>query len=64
MESLMPLLVVSVLMLVPLLPAAILYKLLTPAKARTGRGAGVGGRNDRCRHAVDTVAVGRGGRRP
>jgi hypothetical protein len=46
MESLMPLLVVSVLMLVPLLPAAILYKLLTPAKARTGRGAGAGGKFD------------------
>lgn len=46
MESLMPLLVVSVLMLVPLLPAAILYKLLTPAKARTGRGASAGGEFD------------------
>ena len=43
MDSLLPLLVVSVLMLVPLVPAAILYKLLTPAKARSGRGGSEAG---------------------
>ena len=43
MDSLMPLLIVSVLMLVPLVPAAILYKVLTPAKARSGHGGSTAG---------------------
>lgn len=40
MDSLMPLVIVSVLMLVPLVPSAILYKMLTPAKNRGGGDAG------------------------
>ena len=43
MQALMPLLVVSVLLLVPLVPAAILYKVLTPASSRTGKGGSTAG---------------------